>query len=219
MLFQVFLQTTILWKGFLTYITWKEFHTWVCSQMFVKVPPSEKSFGHRMQGYGFSPECILICPFKSPPCEKAVGHWLQEYAFFTWICSDVLLQITSIRKVFLTLIARMRFFFWTWWHMILNLILSEKAFRHRWHWCGFSPECILLCILKLTPCEKAFWHWLQRYLFSVECVYILLLIAHIWFIIWMSFHVHSQISFYWESFWTLIARKWFLTWVCSHVHP
>ena len=190
----MFLQTTILWKGFLTYITWKEFHTWVCSQMFVKVPPSEKSFGHRMQGYGFSPECILICPFKSPPCEKAVGHWLQEYAFFTWICSDVLLQITSVRKVFLTLIARMRFFFWMCLqcvykpfhqrclqafdckdvvsylsvssYVLLNHLLVRKLLDIDCKSMLFSPEFVRMCFFKSLLSEKSFYHWLQEWGFS-----------------------------------------------------
>ena len=46
-----------------------------------KCPSSEKTLWHWLQGYGFSPVCILKCVFKTPPCEKALGHWLQRNGF------------------------------------------------------------------------------------------------------------------------------------------
>ena len=57
---------------------------------------------------------------------------------------------------------------------LLRSLLREKALPQSLHWYGFSPVCVLTCIIRASFPEKALSQWLHWYSISPVCVLICL---------------------------------------------
>ena len=133
--------------------------------------------------------------------------------------------MTVLWKSFGTLIARVWLFFRMYFKMILWIRTFGKFFKHWWQWYGFSFECILKCIFKLSLCEKTFRHWNKNIFFSSMCSYMTFqisilfkdlwaLITWVWLFTCMYSQMGLQISTFQKSLLTIIARVRFFT--CTH---
>ena len=111
------------------------FFTLVCSQVLHQIAIYWKKFGPWLQGYGFTPECILKCCFKWVLREKALGHWLQGYVLSP--------------ECFLNWFFKLLFTEKTLWHWLqgycfsaeCDLIWEKFLIQTAWKWLFF---CVFL---------------------------------------------------------------------------
>ena len=63
----------------------------------------------------------------------------------------------------------------------------KKLFLQLWHWYGFSPVWVFICLSRILFCEKAFSHLLHWYGFSP-----------VWTLIWRSWVAFSEFFFFYN---------------------
>ena len=115
---------------------------WCVQECLVKVCFRVKDLAHWLHMNGFSPVCFLICLRKSPEVVQANLHWLHLYGLFR-VCLFIM------------------------WSFNSPLLMHE--YSHTVHLSGFSPEWVLLCLLRLLECIVSYSHWLHLCRFSPVC--------------------------------------------------
>ena len=123
-----------------------------------------------------------------------------------------------------------------WPHMSYKITISKKALSHWLHWYGFSPVCVLMCILRLFFTEQAAWVWFLSsmssymlwndynrsnqchigYIDSFSLMYVIFqeslatMVTLIWFLLSVWPHIPLKSSFPREKITTMATLTWFL---------
>ena len=109
--------------------------------------------------------CEVSFPFESSITLVALER------IFPSVCPHVSLQRRWLSTSIVALVTLVRFFFSMLfvWSFNTNVVTLEKL--HIVQLCCFSPECVLLCLLKVLDCLVLYSHLLQwKVSFSSKCV-------------------------------------------------
>ena len=113
--------------------------------------------------------CRMPCEV-SFPFESSIALVTLE-RLFPSVCPHVSLQSRWLSASIVALVTLVRFFSlvcFLVWSFNSNVVTLEKL--HIVQLCCFSPECVLLCLLKVLDCLVLYSHLLQWKVFFSKCV-------------------------------------------------
>ena len=117
-----------------------------------------------MNWYGFSPVCILITfKFFFFILQESLITLVALIRLLSCVFSHIKYKFIILCERLVTFATIIRFFSSVYYKMHFDLIFSEKCLSQWLQWYGFSPVCLLMCVLRWVNHTKALLQWLHWY--------------------------------------------------------